>query len=65
MFRTVGNTDPGIQKAQIIVYLRNRPHSGTGIVGCGFLINGNGRGQTVYLIHIGFFRIAQKLPGIG
>ncbi|OPY84786.1 MAG: hypothetical protein A4E72_02096 [Syntrophus sp. PtaU1.Bin208] len=39
---TVGNADPGEEEAQVIVYLRNGAHGGTGVVAGGALFDGDG-----------------------
>ncbi len=65
MFRAVRNAYSGIQKPEIVVNLRDGSDGGAGVIGCRFLIDGNGRGKTVDLIHIRFLRIPEKLSGIG
>ena len=62
---TVGNTYPRPQKTQVVIDLRHRTNGGTGVLGGGFLIDGNGRRKTVDGIHIGLVHLSQKLPGIG
>ncbi len=43
MIRAVGIADPGEQQAQVVVNLGNGAHGGAGIMGGGFLFNGNSR----------------------
>ena len=54
---TVRDTNPGIQQTQIIVNLRNGAHRGAGVLGGGFLVDGNGRGQTIDAVHVRFFHL--------
>ena len=63
-FGTVGDSDPRIEKPEIIIDLRHRPHRGAGISVGGFLIDGYGRGQSFDTVHIRFLHLPQKLPGI-
>ena len=62
---TVGNTEPRIEKSQIIIDLCDGPHRGSRIFRSGFLINGNGRAESFYGLHIRFVHLAKKLPCIG
>ena len=48
----VGDAYSGVQKPQVVVYLRHRAHSGAGVFGGGLLVDGDGRGQAVYLVHV-------------
>ena len=63
-FGAVRHTDPGPQKAQIVINLRNRAYSRTWILGGGLLVNGDGRTQSFNGIHIRLVHLAQKLTGI-
>ena len=63
--RAVRHAHPGPQKAQVIVNLCHRSHSGPGIPAGGFLVNGNCRGKAVDAVHIRLIHLSQKLPGIG
>ena len=49
---TMGNTHPRPQKTQIIVNFRHRSNGGTGILGRGLLVDGNGRGEAVDAVYI-------------
>ena len=63
--RTVRLADPGIEKPQIVVYLRHCAHGGSGVVVGGLLVDGDGRAQTLYVLHVGLLHLAQELPGVG
>ena len=63
-FRTMGTPCPCEHEPQIIIDFRNRPHRGTRIVARGFLVDGNGRGQTLNIVHIGLVHLPEKLPRI-
>ena len=63
-FGTMGDSHSGIQKSEIVINLRHSPHCGTGITVGRFLINGNGRGQTLDALHIRLLHLSQELPCI-
>ena len=54
-----------VQQAQIIVDLRDRAHGGARIVRGGFLLDGDGRRQTLDGVDVGLFHHRQELPGVG
>ena len=56
--------DTGEEQTQIVVYLGDRPHRGTGIFGCGLLIDGDRGCQPFDLVYIRLAYLAQKLAGI-
>ncbi len=56
---------PGKEQAQVIIDFGHRPHRGTGIIGGGFLVNGNGRRKPFDMVNIRLVHLPQKLPGIG
>ena len=64
-FRAMRDTDPGIQQTEIIINFCHGPHGRTWVAVCGFLVNRNRRGQSLNLLHIRFFHLSKKLPGIG
>ena len=64
-FGAVGNADPGVEQTQVIVNLRHSSYRGSGVAVGGFLVDGDGRGQTVDLLHVRLFHLAQELTGIG
>ena len=64
-FGAVRHADPRPEKAQIVIDLRHCTHGGTGILGRGLLVNGDGRREAVDIIHIGFIHLTKKHSGIG
>ena len=62
---TMGHANPGKQQAQIVVNLRHRAYSGTGIVGDALLVDGDSRRKTLDIVNVGLIHPAQKLPGVG
>jgi len=60
-----GFPDAGVQQPQIIVDLGDRAHRGAGVVGGGFLFDGNGRAQALDQVHVRFLHQRQELPGVG
>ena len=62
--RTVRNPDTRIHQAQVIVDFRHRAHCGARVAGGRFLVDGYGRRQALYLVHIRLLHLAQKLAGI-
>ncbi|OQB18770.1 MAG: hypothetical protein BWY13_01396 [Euryarchaeota archaeon ADurb.Bin190] len=63
--RAVGHPDAGEEQPEIVVYLGNRPHCAAGILGCGLLLYGYGRGESLDAVHIGLVHLAQELAGVG
>ena len=63
--RTMGNADPGIEKTEIVIDLRHRSHCGAGVAVGGLLVDGDGGGKALNLVHVGFFHLSQKHPRIG
>ena len=61
----VGGSHPGPQKAEVVIDLRYGAHGGPGIFAGGLLVDGDGGGETVDVVHIGLFHLTQKHPGIG
>ena len=60
----IGIRHAGIQKSQKIIYFCNRTHRGTRIFVDRFLLNGDHRVKSGYLVHIGMFQMADKLAGV-
>ncbi len=56
---------PGKQQPEIIVNLRYRPYRGAGIAAGGLLVNGNGRGKPLNIVHLRLVHLPQELAGIG
>ena len=63
--RTVGHTDTGIEKTEIVVNLGDCADGRTGILGGGLLVDGDGRGKTLDFIHIGLFHLTEEHSCIG
>ena len=63
--RAVGNPDTGIQKAKVVIDFRHRTHSGAGVFGGRFLVDGNRWGKTVNGVNIRLVHLTQEHPGIG
>ena len=61
----MGFAQSGIKEAVMIEYLCHRPDRRTWITVNGFLIDRNGGTQPFYMFHPRFFRLTQKLSGIG
>ena len=61
----VRNAHPCPKQTQVVIDFRNRAHGGAGILGGGFLVDGNGGRQAVNGVHVRLFHLSQKLPGIG
>ena len=60
----VGNTHPRPQEAEIIVDFRHRSHGRTGVLGCGLLVDGNGRRQAVDGVHVRLVHLPKELAGV-
>ena len=65
MIGTARLPDSGKQQAEIVVDLRDRAHRRPWVVGGGFLLDGDGRGQTFDVVHVGLFHHGEKLPCVG
>jgi len=59
-FGAVGGAAPGIQQAQVIMYLRHRTHGGAGVPAGAFLVDGNGGRKTVDIVHIRLFHLTEE-----
>lgn len=55
----------GIQQTKVIINLCRCTHRGTWILIRGFLLDGDNRTQSRYLIHVRTFQISQEVTGIG
>src|SRR3989344_4950787 len=49
--------DARIENAQVVVYLRYRGHRRAGIVGAAFLVDGNCRRKSRYLVYVGLLHL--------
>ena len=63
--RRVGMSDTGKKEFEIIVYLGACSYSGTWVVTAHFLLNGNSRRNTFYLVHFGFLHTPEELACVG
>ena len=61
----IGRPHPGVEEAQVVVYLGHRAHGGAGIFGGGLLLDGDGRGKPLDGVHVGLVHLFQELPGVG
>ncbi|OQB35084.1 MAG: hypothetical protein BWY09_02439 [Candidatus Hydrogenedentes bacterium ADurb.Bin179] len=64
-FMAVGDTCPGKEQAQIIINFGDRADGGTGIAVRCLLLDGNGRTQSLDILHIGLVHLVQELARIG
>ena len=48
-----------------IVNFSDCPHSGAGVLAGGLLVDGNGRGQPVNVVHVRLLHLPQEHSGIG
>ena len=55
---TVGSSYPGPQQTQVVVNFGDGAYGRPGIFRCGLLVDGDGRGETVDVVHIGLFHLA-------
>ena len=63
--RAVGHAEAGEEDAQEIVDFRHRAHGGAWITAAGLLLQGNGRGESLDLVHVGLVHLGQELAGVG
>ena len=63
-FRAVRNPHPGVEQTEIVIDLRHRSHGGTRVPVGGFLVNGNGRGQSLNVVHVRLLHLSQELSRI-
>ena len=61
----VGRTHPGPEQAQVVVDLRHRAHSGTGVLAGGLLVDGDGRAEALDIVHVRLVHLPQEHPGVG
>ena len=62
--RAARHAGAGKQQPQVVVDLRDRPHGGTRIVGCGLLLDGDGRRQPLDVVHRGLLHHREELPRV-
>ena len=63
--RAVGMADAGIQKAEVVVDLGDRPHGRARVAGGRLLVDGDGRRQALDEVDVGLVHLAQELAGVG
>ena len=63
-YRTVGNADVGVQQPHVVVHFGDGPDRGSGVLGSRLLIDGYGRRQPFYRVHVRLVHLSQKLPGV-
>jgi hypothetical protein len=56
---------PGPEETEVVVDLRHRAHGGAGVLAGGLLIDGDGGGKSVDIVHVRLLHLAQEHPGIG
>ena len=61
---TMGYAHSGPQKAQIVINLRDRAYSRTGVLGGSLLVDGDSGTKTVNGVHIRLVHLTQELTGI-
>ena len=61
----MGDSDPGEKQAQVVVYLCDRTHRGSGVVRDTFLVYGDGRRETFDVIDVRLVHASEELPGVG
>ena len=61
----VGGAHPGPQQAEVVVNLGDGANGGPGVFGGGFLVDGDGGGQSLNVVHVGLLHLAQKHSGVG
>ncbi len=61
----MGDADAGVEKPKIVVYLGDRPHGAPGVMGGPFLVDRDGGGEPLYLVHVWLLHLAQELAGVG
>ena len=64
-YRAVGGAHPGPEQAEIVIDLGDSAHGGPGILAGGLLVDGDGGGEAVDVVHVGLLHLPQEHPGIG
>ena len=60
----VGGAHPGPQQAEVVVDLGDGAHGGAGVFAGGLLVDGDGGGEAVDVVHIGLLHLAQEHAGV-
>ena len=61
----MGGANSGPQQTQIVINFSDGAHRGTGVLAGGLLVNGDGRGKALDIVHIRLVHLAQEHAGIG
>ena len=61
----VGRAHPSPQQTQIVVDFRHRAHGGARVLAGGLLVDGDGWGQALDVIHVGLVHLPQEHTGVG
>ena len=61
----VGMADAGVQQAQVVVDLGDRPDGRARVAGGRLLVDGDGRRQALDEVDVGLVHLAQELAGVG
>ncbi len=62
--RAVGHADAGVQQPQVVVDLGDRAHRRARVAGCGLLVDGHRRGQSLDEVDVGLVHLAEELAGV-
>ena len=63
--RAVGMADAGVEEAQVVVDLGDRPHRRARVAGGRLLVDGDGRREALDEVDVGLVHLAQELAGVG
>ena len=61
----VGGAHPGPEEAEVVVDLRHGAHGGPGVLAGSLLVDGDGGGESVDIVHVRLLHLAQEHPGVG
>ena len=61
----VRDSDTGVHQSQVVVYLRHSTHGRARILGGGFLVDGDGRGESLNAVYVRFFHLSQEHSRVG
>ena len=65
VLRAVGHADAGVEQAQVVVDLGDRPDRRAGVAGGALLVDRDGGRQALDEVDVGLVHLAQELPGVG
>ena len=55
----------GVEEAEVVVDLRGGGYGGAGVAGLVLLLDGDGGGEAVHVVYIGFLDALEELAGVG